>query len=377
MPIVSLTDVSIRALQIPPQGQVTYWDASQSGFGVRVSQGGTKTFIVVYGAQRQRFSIGRYPIISLKQARDKAKELQAGLTLGLIEKRPSTSYQSALALFLEASRSKNRERTVADYQRLLTRHFPFGRRTLSEITRADILARLSILKGLPSEQRHALVAIRVFFNWALREELVDANPIASLQAPTRQTARERVLRPEELIEAYQTARAFPYPFGHIVQLLILTGQRRGEIAALRWSWINRADRLITWPADFTKNRRSHTLPYGNIAAALIESLPERGDYVFPGRTEQAAHFNGWGKCKAQFDNSLSGVEPFVLHDLRRTFSSTMAELGTPIHVTEKLLNHVSGTISGVAAIYNRHSYLSEMRSALTDYEAHLSSLLKL
>jgi integrase len=107
----------------------------------------------------------------------------------------------------------------------------------------------------------------------------------------------------------------------------------------------------------------------------LEAVPQMGPYVFPSRIEGGTIFKGWGKCKARFDAELEGVEPYTLHDLRRTFASTLARLGTPIHVTEKLLNHISGTVSGVAAIYNRHSYMDEMREAIAAYESHLVKLI--
>ena len=376
MPSHALTDISIRALPSPSKGQTTYWDVGQTGFGVRVSQGGTKTFVVMHGVERRRFTIGRYPSITLKQARDKAKELQAGLTLGLIEKRPSPPYLEALALYLEASSLKNRPGTVSEYRRMLTTHFAFGRKRLSEITRADIQTKLNRLKDTPSEQRHAFVAMKVFLNWAVREEYLSSNPIISMQPPSRQRSRERVLQPEDLTEIYKKASDYPWPYGPIVQLLALTGQRRGEIGGLRWSWIDRDKRLISFPADFTKNRRLHVLPYGEQVADILNNLPEHvdSDFVFPGRKPGASHFNSWSKNKRAFDATLDGVEPYVLHDLRRTYSSTLAQLGTPIHVTEKLLNHVSGTISGVAAIYNRHSYLDEMREAIENFETYLGNI---
>ncbi|QJB70713.1 tyrosine-type recombinase/integrase [Parasphingorhabdus halotolerans] len=377
MPSHALTDISIRALSNPKKGQTTYWDASMSGFGVRISQGGTKTFVVVHGVERRRFTIGRYPAITLKQARDKAKELQAGLTLGLIDKRPSPPYLEALALYLEASSLKNRPGTVSEYRRMLTTHFAFGRKRLNEITRADIQTKLNRLKDTPSEQRHAFVAMKVFLNWAVREEYLSSNPIISMQPPSRQRSRERVLQPEELAEIYKKACDCPWPYGPIVQLLALTGQRRGEIGGLRWSWIDQDKRLISFPANFTKNRRLHVLPYGEQVAEVLKNLPEHvgSDFVFPGRKSGASNFNSWSKSKRAFDVTLKGVEPYVLHDLRRTYSSTLAQLGTPIHVTEKLLNHVSGTISGVAAIYNRHSYLEEMREAVENFETYLGNII--
>ncbi|WP_430445268.1 tyrosine-type recombinase/integrase [Sphingorhabdus contaminans] len=371
-----LTELTVRSLPVPAKGQTTYWDNGTPGFGVRVSQGGTKTFVLVYGVGRRRLTIGRYPTISLKQARDKAKEVQAGLTLGLLEPRQSLPYVEALRLYLEVSAEKNRAVTVSEYRRILSSHFAFGRKKLNDITRADIQTRLQQLKAYPSEQRHALVALKIFFNWAVREEFLSANPVATLQLPSRQAARERVLAPDELQELFVKAKSHPYPFGSIIQLLILTGQRRGEIGGLRWSWINRDERLITFPAEFTKNHRTHILPYGNLAAAIIDQLPVQvgSDVVFPSRKAQAEQFNSWSKSKRLFDGSVEVSEPYVLHDIRRTYSSTMAQLGTPIHVTEKLLNHVSGTISGVAAIYNRHSYLAEMRTAVSHYDNYIASL---
>ena len=114
-----------------------------------------------------------------------------------------------------------------------------------------------------------------------------------------------------------------------------------------------------------------------MAHQIISNLPEMGEYVFPAsriRNNTTTTFNGWSKAKSAFDKTLTDVEPWTLHDLRRTFSSSLAALATPIHVTEKLLNHVSGSISGVAAIYNRHSYIDEMREALSTYEDFLSKI---
>jgi integrase len=117
------------------------------------------------------------------------------------------------------------------------------------------------------------------------------------------------------------------------------------------------------------------MPYGDLAARVFGNLPQAGPYLFPSRSERGTVFSGWGKSKERFDKDLAQVEPYTLHDLRRTFATTHAKIGTPIHVTEKLLNHVSGTISGVAAVYNRHSYMEEMRAAVTAYDVYLENIL--
>lgn len=376
MPQTKLTDVTIRNLAAPDKGQVSHWDVALPGFGVRVSQGGTKTFVVIHGPTRKRHSIGRYGALSLKQARDEAKRLQAALTLGMVDEVTSISFIDAKERFLEACKVKNRPRTVYDYARHLKRHFAFGKTKLSDIKRADIQRKLESLKETPSEQHHAFVTAKIFFNWAIQEELIQVSPLATMKLPRRLKTRERVLSDAEIKEVYRKAIEHPWPFGPILQLLILTGQRRSEIGGLKWDWIDTENQTITIPGTHTKNRQSHRFPYPNVIMELLGSLPQMGEFVFPARNRHNSHFNGWGKCKARFDEKLENVEHYTLHDLRRTFSSNLAMLGTPIHVTEKLLNHKSGTISGVAAVYNRHSYMDEMRQAIEQRDLFFQGLLK-
>ena len=277
-------------------------------------------------------------------------------------------------------RQRNKPRTVHDYKRLLGKHFRFGKIHLTEITQQEVMRRIHRLKNTPTEQNHAFVAARAFFRWAARNRYIERSPLEGLSPPAVTKSRDRVLSPSELGEVYQAALAHPYPYGSIVALLILTGQRKGEIAALQWEWIDQFEQTITFPASATKNKRQHTFPYGQATAHLIKQLPEINEYLFPAsrthvRGKPTTIFNGWPKSKLQFDATLTAVEPYTLHDVRRTFSSTHAALGTPIHVTEKLLNHVSGTLSGIAAIYNRHTYMDEMRGAMASYENHLANLI--
>jgi integrase len=151
----------------------------------------------------------------------------------------------------------------------------------------------------------------------------------------------------------------------------LTGQRRGEIGALEGSMVDFMTKTITLPSRLTKNKREHRFPFGTTAEAILCEYHREG-FLFPaGDTDNS--FSAWSKSKTALDKATGTVE-WTLHDLRRTFATQLAALGTPIHVTEKLLNHVSGTISGVAAIYNRHAYMDEMRAAIEAYEHHLADL---
>ncbi len=330
--------------------------------------------MIVHGVNRQRETLGKYPTISLKQARGKAKKVMAQITLGMEQGR-SISYAEGRGLFLEACIAKNKKNTVDYYRKRLDAHFRFGRKRLNEISRLDIQSRIRKIKTSQSEQHHAFVAIRTFLNWALREQYIGQSPIASMKPPGASKPRERALSDAELAEVFIKAQEHPYPFGPIVSLLILTGMRRNEVACLEWEWVDQTDRIITLPSTLTKNKHTHAFPYGDLVAEVLNSITQMGQYLFPSASETGTVFNGWGKSKARFDEALENVEPFTLHDLRRTFATVHAKIGTPIHVTEKLLNHVSGTISGVAAVYNRHSYLDEMRHAVSLYDEYLENLI--
>lgn len=367
-----LTDLQIRKLKPPERGQRTHYDEALRGFGVRVSQGGSKSFVVMFGRDRRLRTIGRYQEMSLADARIEAKRVQADMALDQVTAPAlvrQITFSDARERFLRDCDGRTRPRTVFEYRRLITRHFHYEK-DIAELTRTDIMGVIDKLKRTPSEQKHAFVAIRTMLNWCRKRGWLEASPVPALAFATAE--RNHVLSKKELKLVLQRAKTFGYPFGPITKLLILTGQRRGEVGGLRRSWIE--GNLLILPANFTKNRREHVVPLGAMARAVIKELPEGTDLLFPARGREEVAFSGWSKAKRAFDEPVE-IAPYTLHDLRRTFSSTMARLGTPIHVTEKLLNHVSGTISGVAAVYNRHSYLEEMRTAIDAYEAHIAKLI--
>jgi integrase len=367
-----LTDFLIKHLEAPKQGQVTYFDAGLPGFGVRVSQGGAKSFVLVFGKQRKLRTLGRYEVdLTLAEARKKAMQVMGELlaTPDTVRKAvQSMTFVEARDRFLGESQKRTKLSTFTEYQRLLEKHFTFSK-PLHSLTRQDIMTAIGALSSKPSIEQHAFVAIRTMMNWCVRQGLLDASPVPALRFSTQ--SRSRILTDAELKAVWHRAMEEGHPYGTIIQLLVLTGQRRGEIAGLRRSWI--AKNTISFPAGFCKNKREHVIPLGNLAKNIIDSIPGDGDLLFPARGKTNTPFAGWSKAKAQFDHGL-GIAPYTLHDLRRTFSSQMAALGTPIHVTEKLLNHVSGTLSGVAGVYNRYSYAAEMRSGVEDYEDHLERL---
>lgn len=370
---MKLTDVTVRALPAPQKGQRTYYDDTLSNFGCRVSQGGSKSFFVQLGADRQFVTIGRYPVISLADAREAAKRLLAERTLGKL--RPdSIAWDEAVDLFLSFCSQKNKPRTLKDYRRILKRHFPFGSKRLSEIMPRDVNHRIDRLQKTPSEQNHTVAAIKIFFRWAARRHYVDRSPCDGLQVIKR-PARRRVLSDHELAAVYHAAGELGYPFGSIVQLCILTGQRRSEIAWLRRSY--RKGDTLTFPPSLTKNNREHRFPIGALAQGIIDEAPSHGDLVFS-EVYKGRVFSNWGKQKNALDELLVSqghrLNHWTLHDLRRTFASGLAALDVRIEVIEKHLNHVSGVFGGVTGIYQQHGYIDEMREAVGLWEKHVTSL---
>jgi hypothetical protein len=226
VPRAHFTDIMVRSLRPPPPGQnVTYFDDQTPAFGIRVSYSGRKTWIVMRGRERGRTRLGYYPDLSLSAARTKAKAL-------LLEQHPAPTmtFDEALAVFLSVHCSqKNKPRTAAETERLLRRHFtPIKSRQLGDVSHHHITGIIDGILETPSEANHAFTAIRTFFRFAVRRRFISRSPVEGLQIPSRSVARDRVLTDDELVKVWSAATKISYPFGTIVQLLILTGQRRGD-----------------------------------------------------------------------------------------------------------------------------------------------------
>jgi integrase len=364
MPKAHFSDLFLRAIKPPASGQIDFWDTSFPGFGCRVSQGGSKTFIL--NIRNRRRTLGRYGILSLAKAREEARRLLAEKTLGKLQPQ-SISFASAVELFLDDKSRSKRPATVDRYRRSLAKFTFKGQ--LADLSHHETSRQIGKIKH-PSAYDHAIMDSKVFFNWCKKRHYIQHNPVEGLSQNAK-TTRARVLTEDEL-KAVWTASDGCGTFGAITKLLILTGQRRGEIAALQSSWIN--EHSITFPKEITKNGREHILPVGKWATSIV--VPLRADgLLFPARGSISKPFNGWSKSKAALDKA-SGVSDWTLHDLRRTFATRLADMGIAPHVIERMLNHVSGTISGVAAVYNRARYMNEMRAAIDEWEQRLTTILQ-
>ncbi len=184
-------------------------------------------------------------------------------------------------------------------------------------------------------------------------------------------SRDRILSDAELAAVYKTAEKIGYPFGHIVQLCILTGQRRSEIAWLRRSYIS--DGRCTLPSSLTKNKRAHTFPIGKMAQTVIDQIPNECDLLFPARQGNEV-FAGWSKQKIAFDKACT-IEPWTLHDLRHSFAHQWQRMGIKIEHTEAALNHISGTRGGIIGVYQTYNYAAELKDCYSQWEKRLQTIL--
>jgi integrase len=361
--VANLTEISVSNLRPPDRGQKLYADGVVKGLYLRVSQGGSKSFVLVQGKARRFRTLGRHGVIGLAEARRAAKRILAERTLGRIL---PVSVPLSVARSEYLAEIDIRKNTRDYYARHLNR---LRASKLSDITPKDIN---DILKPLSRSSRNqCLASFRAFFKWCLRGHHIEKNPCELMQL-SQSPSRARVLADAEL-KAVWIASDDCGTFGVIVKLLILTGQRPGEIAALRKEWI--CNDTITIPKEVTKNARAHTFPISTLSQRLLfqSTSASATSVLFPARGKPSSPFNGWSKSKAALDKA-SRLTDWTLHDLRRTYATKMAALGTPIHVTERLLNHVSGGLGGIVAVYNRHTYMDEMRAAVELYENWFASI---
>lgn len=324
-----LTDIAIRQLPFAEKGQIRVRDNLLPGFGVTVGTN-TKTFFVMYGPERKLKTLGKWPSVSLRDARSQARLILA------TPKPPSRSvtFSEARTAFLADCSLRLRKSTVDRY------HF-----ALKDV-RAKSLDSINPNTTDPNQ----LKALKAMYNWCIDRGLADKNPF--IRRKVVFNVRERLLTHEEIatIWAYDNK-----PYSDIVKLLILTGQRRNQIWRYQSEWND--GEIITFPSTIMKNKAPHTIP-----------VTGYGDYL----PTEPFSFNSWSKSKARMDR-ITGISDYVLHDFRRYFSTTMAMIGVPLHITEHILDHRS-QVTGVAAVYNRYSFLPEMREAILKYEAHIGNL---
>jgi integrase len=352
-------------------------DDYMRGLYLIVQPSGAKSWAVRYrhGGKSAKHTIGPYPVFGLKQARDAAAGVLRVVAEGRSPKqRQAGTVAEDVEQFLVRHGKNYRPKPLYEATRRLQLFVvdEWGTRKLESITRADVRAMLDGIEAPVAANRvHSIV--RKFFNWAVENDLIANSPVAGVRAPNPETSRDRVLTDDELKAVWRAAEGIGHPFGAILQLLILTGQRRGEVAGMRWDELDLERGKLALPKERTKNKRFHEVPLSSQAIAIIKALPRIGDqYAFT--LNGSAPYNGF-KVKERFDVAVN-IAPWTVHDLRRTAASGMARLGVSLVVIEKILNHVSGSLAGIVGVYQRHEFAEEKRAALQQWADYVERLVR-
>jgi integrase len=384
---MKLSAKTVAALELDGKRDVIHFDDLMSGFGYRLRAGAggkvLRSWVVQYrrGGASRRLLLGSAEVLSAEQARSMAKK-----ALGLIANgedpaadradrraKDKLTLRSVIDEYLAAKQV--RPRTLAEIRRYLTVYCrPLHGMPVDAVTRKDIATRLVAIgreHGSITLAR-ARAALSAFFTWAMQMGIVEANPVLGTAKPQDTTPRDRVLSDAELAAIWRACG--DDDFGRIVRLLICMPCRRSEIGGLSWSELKLEAGTWTLPAERSKNGKAHTLPLLPMALAIIKAVPRMAtrDHLFGVR---ANGFTPWEDAKAAL-GARSRVTGWVLHDIRRTVATRMADLGIAPHVIEQVLNHVSGHKAGVAGIYNRSSYDREVRAALALWQDHVRTLVE-
>jgi integrase len=394
------------------------------GLYLVVQPSGAKSFAVRYrhAGQPRKLTLGAFPALSLEIARDlggKALRAAAEGRDPATEKQVAKNdakkadteairgqrdlYEKVAREFIERHAMKsNRPSTCRETARILgLRPSPddptlladiggdvmsaWRGRKIQEISKRDVIALLDGIadRGSPIMANRVLAAVRKLFNWCLSRDIIQVSPCTSVGPPAPEHSRDRVLDDDELRRTWNAAEAEGWPFGPLVKLLILTGQRVSEVGEMRWDEIDQGQRLWTLPAERVKNGLRHEVPLSDAAMSIIGTLPHiktTKGFIFTTRRDAAV--SGFSRAKDGLDATIAAGLPhgtkeldhWTFHDLRRTVASGMARLGIQIPVIEKILNHSSGTFRGIVGVYQRHSYSEEKRKALEVWSTFVQSV---
>jgi integrase len=357
------------------------FDDELKGFGFRL-QGDSRTWIVQYraGLKQRRLKVGPWPAVSPSKAFARAREIIGGKWTGEDEqaKRLDRRAKDRITLrlvaghYLERQQPRLKAHSFEEISRYLHRYWkPLHEKPIDKIEQPSVASHLrDIIKSNgPVAASRARTALSSMFTWAMKEGFCSFNPVTATNDPGAGIKpRDRVLDDAELAKVWHACGDDDY--GRAIRLLMLTGQRLREVGEMTWSELDRDSGKWRIPAARTKNGRDHELTLPGVAWAIIEAVPRRdwNDHLF-GRSSRG--FTGWSAAKVLLDQRAKIEVPWVVHDLRRSVATGIANLGVQPHVIEALLNHVSGHKRGVAGVYNRSAYERETRNALALWADHV------
>jgi integrase len=390
-----ITQAAVDKLRAPAEGRVEYWDTTLPGFGLRVAAAGRKSWQVFYrvNGKQVRETLGTLATVpdvaaARALARQSMQKAQAGIN-------PAAERQAIERATLGAVLDRYLERYAA--KRMRPDYYKETRRALDvdvrpalsgkpigDITRREIRELLERIvdRGSPSHANHVLSYLRAALNWAVSNDIIERNPCEGLRKPSQPVERDRALSDDEIRIFWAGCDRIAFSFGPFFKLLLLTGQRRGELAGARWSEFDIEKAQWTIPGERVKNGKAHLVHLPALAIEILAALPRIGDSDLVFTTNGATPIAGFEGARYRLDTAMreiggAEVAPFTLHDLRRSAATGMAGLGIAPHVVDRVLNHQAGKISGVARVYNRFEYLDERKAALDTWSRHVAGLVGL
>ncbi|MDA5094229.1 tyrosine-type recombinase/integrase [Aliiroseovarius sp. KMU-50] len=379
-----LTDRFLRSLTPPETGRLEVSDTKRKGLRLRLSATGKSVWMYekrVKGGPKRKHTLGSWPAVSLAQARAIALEIEAEASRGI----DRVALEKARVLKEEAAKANRStlQQVIDTYNELHLSQLRTGNERkrqleaalqsklnlpISELTHSDLQAAIDekLLAGRKVFANRIRAALVAFTSWAWMRGYLDDHIGLRLAKPTKESARERVLNLEEVQAIYRTSYELGPLWGPLMRLLLLTGQRRGEIVGLRWDEIDLDATRITKAGSTTKNARPHITHLSAPALAELEALRgNRNGLVFT--TTGITPVSGISRMKRRFDELLGeGFEPWRLHDFRTAMATALAEAGEPESVVDRILNHAAtgSAPSAVARVYNQAEQLPQRARAL-------------
>ncbi|WP_310087630.1 MULTISPECIES: tyrosine-type recombinase/integrase [unclassified Sphingopyxis] len=387
MAIHRFTDRWLQSLGTrPTHGRAEFVDAVCPGLHLRVTSKGTRTFSVMFRVRGKlvRTTLGKYPLLALHDAREaalaKMREVDQGADLhAATTRQQSLTLRQMIDSYVErhlrpnARSWKNIQAALLGSAKRPSRLSHLHTKQAGQISKADVVAVIDRIMedGTPQAAVNLLRYIKMLFNWAADRDMVVANQFERIRPPARTRERDRILSDQEIAAIWHASFQLTDPYGQMYRMFLLTGQRRSEVATMRWCEIS--GRTWTIPREKVKKDRAHAVPLTTTAQAVLASLPQFGReaFVFTTTGGMSASSN-FAKVKRELDR-LSGTAGWTIHDIRRTVRSKLAELRIPREVARKVLNHEDGKVD---RIYNRHDYAKEKREALVKWEKRLLTIVR-
>jgi integrase len=368
MPVKRLTEVMVAKLKPPAKSQVDYYDAGMPGLVLRLNYGGAKVWRALYYYKRSGKSIptthklGVYPILKLAQARDKARAFLADPQAGLA-RAETGSFKDIAENFIKRHVEHEKLRTQYEIERCLAKYiYPrWQDRPFRDIKRSDVALLLDQIvdKHGARQADYCLAIIRKITNWyASRNDDYVSPVVKGMGRNGGNGKRERTLTDDEIRALWKTANGGT--FGAMVKILLLTAQRREKVVTMKWDDLVDGEWRIASEPNEKSNARILKLP--QVVLGIINGQPPMGGnpYVFAAG-KGSGPFNSFSQRKEELDAKLKKMEPWVLHDLRRTARSLMSRAGVNSDIAERVLGHA---IPGVRGVYDQHAYEDEKAEAL-------------